>query len=247
MKNMTKWFRRNGIGKYFGIGLALVLLLTAIILPFTPKTAYATVSVVGEQGIELVVDKDMRILQAKQYIGANEWVHLKELTGKKITDPDPTVQKLLASKGENLLIAYALSDDGEKDNSKIQNWRDETEKNHSMRVLKGDKADLAAAKAENKSLGVYLTEKLIRENRLEEAIKDVPLNKLVEQLANHPDLKKNPEIVQNLMKKLDDGNAANINQIKHDRGDDNGMDDDDRGKTTLSKPPVPAVTVQPVY
>ncbi|MDO5690723.1 MAG: hypothetical protein Q4G61_10780 [Tissierellia bacterium] len=195
---------KNSMMRILGAAAAFILVLAAILIPFTTQTAYATVSIDGQQRLELLIDGDTRILKANLIQSDGKRVEIKDFNGKQLAEAEADIMVLTGSEDKQLIIGYALDDDAKSDSESLHRWLTDVKENAALMILRGEKADLAAAKAEQKSLGTYLTEKLIREDRLEEVLDEMSVEELIQHLLNHPDLKDNSGALQILKEKLDE-------------------------------------------
>lgn len=177
--------KKSSIRKITAIAAAVAVFAIVLTVPQFAEKAYATVSFDGQKSVELKLNKNNKIMEAKSYNNTLTDEQLESLEGKNIFDMT-SILKEFESKEDAILVAGASMIDEEKYDEIEIDIKNMISKYDTV-YLKGDKNDVEEANKANKSLGIYIIEKAVDEdtlNELYEKVSPKDLDKLVKKYAN---------------------------------------------------------------
>ncbi|MCQ4637916.1 anti-sigma factor domain-containing protein [Anaerovorax odorimutans] len=228
------------------VAAALMLCLSALIVPRLTDKVYAVVSVDISASLQVELDKDYKVLKAVSYGNSIPGEQLDSLKGRSLEEVRQKLGEDQSAGSETVLIGYALEqkEDQQKEEQVSQYLRDLFKDSPAL-YLKGSREDVKQARKEKKSLGIYIASKALAEDKLEDVIPDMSREEAAELLKNQPELMKNKDAKDALenggkKEKQTKENRGENDKSPADRDDDredayDSDDDDDDDKETRPK------------
>lgn len=226
--------RRRGkavVTKLLTAAAAVLIFVGTLSLPQISNPAYAAVSLDGIQSVQLELDEDNRVLSAESYDGSVEERTLSDMEGRSL-EQLWTVLQSFSAPGEPILIAEApMKPEAEETADALESEIRRNLKGESI-CLRGEREDVRKADRQNKSLGLYLLEKAVDEDALEDYFGENQGEKIAEFLEKYQE--KIPQIYQKYVQlsgKDDDDDEQDRDDADDREGDDDRDEsgDDDRG------------------
>ncbi len=231
---------------------AMAILVILALIPGLSTTAYAVVSLDGQQHIQLQVDEDQSILGASSPDESLPEIELRKFRGKNLLDLGPELTELLGS--GPILVAYAAYD-GSPDLQTEQQIRQMFRQSKVLYLI-GTAEDISGAAENSQSLGLYMLELLMGEDHTADlddfyedyfgldddddgedeidhddsddaldAYAQMPLQEMIDLARTHPELMNNEEFVEALEEKQEDQDEE-ISDDDPEESEDAGVDSD---------------------
>lgn len=245
--------KKSSLQKLTAVAAAVMVCIASLMIPQMTERAYAAVSFDGDKSVQVELDRDGKVIDAVSFDGTVSEEELKQLIGRNLSDLGEMAADLNEEDDELMVVAYAgLEDGGDSDDAPdgaaagtsdgtpaatIKGDLDSILAGRETLYLEGDKDDVKAAEKAGKSLGMYMIEKAVGEDSLEELLDGVPLDHVVKFLKNHGDLiptEKAKKILKAQEEKAK-GSSDKEKPYYKDDDDDDGDDDDDDRITTPGK------------
>ena len=210
-----KKVRKSYLQKFTAVAAAVMVCIASLLVPQMADPAYAAVSFDGEKSIQVKVDKEGKVVDAvspDQTVSEEELAALKD---KPLRQLQNMVGELNEKDGGIIVIAYAgLKGDLDQSFKKDVN---DIFGSGKILCLEGSKDDVKAAEKAGKSLGMYMIEKAVSENQLDQLLKGASKEQIVKFLKKHGEL-----IPEEAAKKI-----LQAAKEKSDGREDSDLDDDD--------------------
>lgn len=231
--------KRSTVQKLTAVVAAVAVFALVMTIPQFADKACAIVSFDGEKSVELKLNKNNEIIDAKSYDDTLTEDELDKLEGMNLFDVSDDL-KSFDSKDGALLVASASTKNSKKD-SELEDEIEEMLDDCDSIYLKGDKDDIKKAEKAKKSLGIYLIEKAIDNDEIDEIYDEVSpeeLDKFIKKYGNRISAKKKAALSKYKETELDDDDDKDddkdesyddnpkdkINSDKEDLDDDNSKD-----------------------
>ncbi|MFV0518207.1 MAG: anti-sigma factor domain-containing protein [Aminipila sp.] len=187
------------------VAVVIAIVFTCFIVPNVTTNIYATDSLDGQKGVQLQLDKDFKVIGAVSYDGSVSESHLQALIGHNITDLQEDISSLIVNNSDSLIVGYGLmkSKAVEKEDS-LKACLKKMFGSEWAIYLKGNKKDIETAKKQEENLGIYIAQKVVKGEELEDILEDMPMDKLLIMLQKQPSLMKNKEVMDVLKDRLED-------------------------------------------
>lgn len=212
--------KRSTVQKLTAVVAAVAVFALVMTIPQFADKACAIVSFDGEKSVELKLNKNNEIIDAKSYDDTLTEDELDKLEGMNLFDASDDL-KSFDSKDGALLVASASMKNSEKD-SELEDEIEEMLEDCDSIYLKGDKDDIKKAEKAKKSLGIYLIEKAIDNDE----VSPEELDKFIKKYGNRISAKKKAALSKYKATELDDDD---------DLDDDSDDDDDSKDKISSDK------------
>lgn len=212
--------KRITVQKLTAVVAAVAVFALVMTIPQFADKACAIVSFDGEKSVELKLNKNNEIIDAKSYDDTLTEDELDKLEGMNLFDASDDL-KSFDSKDGALLVASASMKNSEKD-SELEDEIEEMLEDCDSIYLKGDKDDIKKAEKAKKSLGIYLIEKAIDNDE----VSPEELDKFIKKYGNRISAKKKAALSKYKATELDDDD---------DLDDDSDDDDDSKDKISSDK------------
>lgn len=212
--------KRSTVQKLTAVVAAVAVFALVMTIPQFADKACAIVSFDGEKSVELKLNKNNEIIDAKSYDDTLTEDELDKLEGMNLFDASDDL-KSFDSKDGALLVASASMKNSEKD-SELEDEIEEMLEDCDSIYLKGDKDDIKKAEKAKKSLGIYLIEKAIDNDE----VSSEELDKFIKKYGNRISAKKKAALSKYKATELDDDD---------DLDDDSDDDDDSKDKISSDK------------
>ena len=207
-KSAGKNSRKKRLAWAGSLAAMLMVCLLLFIPQFTDK-AYAEVSLDGDSGVQLELDKDFHLLRASSPDGSVEPEQLKELQGNQLTDIVEKLQQLCGS--DSLLMGYSFCDPHTEDPDFIAKILD-LFRNNTILLIPGQSSDIEKAEKVNLTIGQYLLKQKSDEQQLENVIESLSTDDMQQILEETPKWTQNATFIENLQnsynKREEQWNAA---------------------------------------
>lgn len=168
--------RKSVLRRITAAAAAIAVFVGVMSVPRLTEKAYAIVSFDGEASVQLELGKDNDVKKAVSYDHTVSERELQDMEGRKLNELWPELQRTAAEE-EPVLVAGALLDSEES--SCMDRLEKEVRgnlKNEKLIFLRGSQDDVKKAQEEGKSLGMYIFEKAVEEEALEQYFAGVPLD-----------------------------------------------------------------------
>lgn len=241
--------KRSTVRKFTAIAAAVAVFALVMAIPQFADKACATVSFDGEKSVELKLNKDNEILEARSYDNTLTEEELADLKGMDMFDAAETFKSFDSKDGALLVASAPMKDDKDEIlEEKIDDMLDDCDSIH----LKGDKDDVKEAEKANKSLGIYIIEKAVDDDVLEELYEEASpeeLNRFIKKYGNKISVEQKKAILNYKPSKLNDDDSDDRDdeydrddreesRDRYDRDDDKDIKDDKDEEDEKDKPSV---------
>lgn len=222
--------KRSTVRKFTAIAAAVAVFALVMAIPQFADKACATVSFDGEKSVELKLNKDNEILEAKSYDNTLTEEELDDLKGMDMFEAAETFKSFDSKDGALLVASAPMKDDKDEIlEEKIDDMLDDCDSIY----LKGDKDDVKEAEKANKSLGIYIIEKAVDDDVLEELYEEASpeeLNRFIKKYGNKISVEQKKAILNYKPSRLNDDDEDRDDKYdkddKYDRDDSRESDDD---------------------
>ncbi len=222
--------KRSTVRKFTAIAAAVAVFALVMAIPQFADKACATVSFDGEKSVELKLNKDNEILEAKSYDNTLTEEELDDLKGMDMFEAAETFKSFDSKDGALLVASAPMKDDKDEIlEEKIDDMLDDCDSIY----LKGDKDDVKEAEKANKSLGIYIIEKAVDDDVLEELYEEASpeeLNRFIKKYGNKISVEQKKAILNYKPSRLNDDDEDRDDKYdkddKYDRDDSRDSDDD---------------------
>ncbi len=228
--------KKSSLQKITAVAAAVLVCIASLTIPQMTASAYAAVSFDGDKSVQVELDRDGKVIDAVSFDHTMSAEELDQLAGKNITELADMTAELNQKDDDLIVVAYAGLKGG-MDKS-LKNDVNGVLGSREALYLEGSKDDVKAAKKEGKSLGMYMIEKAVSEDRLTDLLDGVSFDHVVKFLNKHRDLipaveaekilKEKREEAKNGSKKPSDDDDEDDDD--RDVDDDNDDEDDDDGR-----------------
>ena len=186
-------------------GVLALLIMCLCLYQIRPLNAYAMVSIDGKNNLELKLDKNGVIKEVNSTDLNDE--DLQSLPGKNIKELTLDGAKFVA-------IAPLQNDISNEFKEEIYDLFDEE-----TLFFVANSDDLKQAQNENSSLSIYLIEKAIKEDKLEDVLEDKTASELYEIIKSEPELLDNEEIIEILEEQVEEEKEAEEDKLEDSKED----------------------------
>lgn len=236
---------KKTLNSIIAVAAALMLCLSALIIPRITDKVYAVVSVDSGVSLQVQLDEKYKIRKAVSYEGSVSEEQLKEIKGLQIDEAAEELGVNQPQTGNTILIGYALEKENDQQQErKLKSHLQKLFSTEEALYLKGSIDDIKQAERDKQTLGLYIAQKALTEDQIEEVVDDMSREDVLEMVKKQPALMKNDAVRKALEK---DEKAAKktkkSNQRKaaadDDNDDDYDTDDDDDDVESKSKAAAP--------
>lgn len=236
--------KRSTVQKLTAVVAAVAVFAVVMTIPQFADKACAIVSFDGEKSVELKLNKNNEIIDAKSYDDTLTEDELDKLEGMNLFDASDNL-KSFDSKDGALLVASASMKNSQKD-SELEDEIEEMLEDCDSIYLKGDKDDIEKAEKAKKSLGIYLIEKAIDNDEIDEIYDEVSpeeLDKFIKKYGNRISAKKKAALSKYKATELNDDDDLDDDSDDDDKYEKKknyygnkkeDVDDDDDSKDKIS-------------
>lgn len=222
---IDKKIKKSVFTKIAAAAAALMVFVGAMAIPqFTDRT-YAAVSFDGKQSVQIELDDEKRVIKAESYDKTLTEDELDAMQGKELDEIWDELMEL-SDEDDTLLVAGAYmkkDDSGKADNLKKEIYKRFTDK--SLIYVQGGKTDVKEAAKQEKSLGIYIMEKAVDEDAIEDYFDDAEFSSISEFIEKNRG--KMPETYKKFMMIIEDDDESE----QDDQSDDETSDDESDEET----------------
>lgn len=217
-----------------GSAAAVVVICFALALyNLTPTvSACSVLSIDGRNSVQVELDESNRILTASMLHGEPpEKQSVKSLTGKSL--PEALKALSMAAGGEALLAGYAVLDDDPQRGESLRKFLNDA----GIISLPGTAEDVKEAHKQAQSLGFYVAERALKDERIKNGLDDRTVQTLEKLVDNREQSSQNPgggstlPVLTPLPNSVDQSQSPSINRDhlkwnKHEASDKDEEDND---------------------
>ncbi|WP_290774057.1 hypothetical protein [Anaerofustis sp.] len=177
--------KKSLVHKLISVAAAIAIFVMVLTTPQFAEKAYATVSFDGKKSVEVKLNKNNKIMEARSYDKTLTDKELDGLKGKDISDIASMLNDF-ELEDKSILIASALTRNEDK-YEELEEDIYEMISDYNAVYIKGDQNDVNEADRVKKSLGLYIIEKAIDDDTLDElyeGISSKDLKKFIRKYGN---------------------------------------------------------------
>lgn len=233
---------KRTMNSIIAVAAAVMLCLSALILPKITDKAYAVVSIDSSASLQVELDENYNVQRAISYEASVPKEQLKQMEGQSLEEAAAELRTGDSEAGNTILIGYALEkgDDSQQER-KLKEYLQKLFNTEAALYLKGSRQDIKQAKLDKQTLGLYIAQKAITEDQIEAAVEDLSREAAIEMLRNQPGLMRNATYRKAL--EDDEKKAKKTKERKaeddasaDDDDDDEDDDGDDKDKSKMTSP-----------